>query len=89
MTERSLSVNRSLSTSMVLAIPESKVDQTRKRESARHTRFSNHRLAVKNSIKGEAIFVLIATALEKGAQSGLSFQPGGGCGHSCGSRKLP
>jgi hypothetical protein len=51
---------------MVLAIPESKVDQ-RKRESARHTRFSDHRLAVKNSIKGETIFVLIAIALEKGA----------------------
>jgi hypothetical protein len=74
-------VKRSLSTSMVLATRD-QTARTTKRESARHTRFSDHRLAVKNSVKGETIFILIAIALEKGTYSGFSFEPGCGREHS-------
>ena len=52
---------------MVLAIPRSNaIRQQTKRESARHTRFSDHGLTVKNSVKGKTIFILIAIGLEKG-----------------------
>lgn len=44
------------------------------------TSFSDDRLTVKNSVKGEAVFVLITVALEKGTQSGLALEPG--CKHS-------
>jgi hypothetical protein len=78
----SLSVNRILSTSMVLATPgQTKSDNTQNEvKRVARTSFSDDRLAVKNSVKGEAVFVLITVALEKGTQSGLALEPG--CKHS-------
>ena len=67
---------------MVLAIPGQTVirQHAKEREGTAQTSFSDDRLAVKNSVEGETIFVLVTAALEKGAQSGLALEPG--CKHS-------
>jgi hypothetical protein len=44
------------------------------------TSFSDDGLAVENSVEGEAIFILITSALKKGTEPGLALEPG--CEHS-------
>ena len=44
------------------------------------TSFSDDRLAVENSVEGEAIFILITAALKKSTEPGLALEPG--CEHS-------
>lgn len=49
------------------------------------TSFSDDRLAMENSVKGEAILILITGALKKGTEPGLALEPG--CEHSWDSDK--